>query len=112
MASELPIGISERVLYGAIIFATAKLVQNGYISADTQAYVAAGLVTFAGGAWAWWQGRPGRLMDRAAAQIPDSAKLVVTIDDRASAMEKDAVHDIARSAGDKVVAKVAAAGAL
>lgn len=108
MASEQPIGISERVLYGAIIFATAKLVEKGYISSDMQAYVAAGLVTFVGGAWAWWQNRPARLMDRAASQIPNNSKLVITTNAAASEEDKYAAHDLARSAGDKVVARIGA----
>lgn len=106
MSSEQPVGVSERVLYGAIIFATAKLVEKGYMSSDMQAYVAAGLVTVVGGAWGWWQNRPGRLMDRAATQIPPNTTLQITTDVNASRQDKDAADDLARSAGDKVVAKV------
>lgn len=109
MASDQSIGISERVLYGVLSAAALKGVSYGWWDADMAAYIAGGAVTALGGTWAWWQNRPQRLLDRAAAQIPDKAKLVVTIDANASAKEKDEVHDLAKSSGDKVIAKVAPA---
>lgn len=107
MASDQSIGISERVLYGVLSAAALKGVSAGWWDADTAAYIAGGAVTLIGGTWAWWQNRPARLLDRAAAQIPDRSKLVITTDVSASALDKNAIHDLARSAGEKVIAKVA-----
>lgn len=97
---------AERMVYGAIIFATAKLVDKGYMTFDMQAYVAAGAVTFIGGAYAWWKNRPAALIDRAASQLPPSATLVIATPVTASAKDKEQAHEIAASAGEKVEAKV------
>lgn len=105
--TEITVGIFERIVYGAIIAATAKLVEKGYMTSDMAAYVAGGGMAALGSVWAWWQNRPGRLLDRAAAQIPVNGKLVITVPVHASAQDKDAAHDLARSAGENVVAKVA-----
>jgi len=106
MANDISTGVAERVLYGAVVAATAKLVERGYMTADMQMYVAGGAITAFGGVWAWWQNRPGRLMDRAAAQMPPNAKLVITTEPGARRQEKDAAHELAASAGANVVAKV------
>jgi len=105
-SNEMSKGIGERVVYGAVVFATAKLVDKQYMTADMQAYVAAGAVTFIGGFYGWWQNRPGRLLDRAAMQVPESSKLVITTKLDAPKQDIDAAHDLAKSAGEKVTAKV------
>lgn len=102
MANDQSVGVSERVLYGAVIFATAKLVQNNYITADMQAYIAAGIVTFGGGAVAWWQNRPARIIDRAAAQLPDKTKLVIETAPDAPSKVKDIVHELVQATSEKV----------
>ena len=106
MANDMSTGIAERVLYGAVIAGSAKLVEKGYMTPDMQVYVAGGAVAAFGSLWAWWRNRPGSLMDRAAAQMPPNSKLVITTTPAASAQDKDAAHDLARSAGENVVAKV------
>lgn len=102
MANDQSIGVSERVLYGAVIFSTAKLVQNNYITADMQAYIAAGVVTLGGGTWAWWNNRPARVIDRAAAQLPEKAKLVIETAPDASLEDKVIVKDLVQATSDKV----------
>ena len=104
-SNEMTTGVAERVIYGAVIAVTAKLVEKGFMTADMQMYLAGGAVAALGSLWAWWQSRPGRLMDRAAAQMPPNAKLVIETKPEASRQERDAAHDLARSAGEKVVAK-------
>lgn len=107
MANEMTTGIAERVLYGALLAGATKLVEKGYITSDMATYIAGGGLALAGGAWAWWINRPAKLLDAAAAQIPENGKLVITMPPHASAQDKDAAHDLARSAGENVVAKVA-----
>lgn len=102
MATDQSVGVFERVLYGAVIFSTAKLVQNNYITADLQAYLAAGAVTFGGGAWAWWNNRPARVIDRAAAQLPDKAKLVIETAPDASYKDKVIVEELVQATSEKV----------
>lgn len=104
--NEIAKGMGERVVYGVVIFATTHLVEKGYITAEMAAYVAGGAVTFVGGAYAWWNNRPGRLMDRAASQIPEASKLVIITEQDASRQDKDAAHDLAAASGPKVVAKI------
>lgn len=55
-------GVAERVLYGALLWLAMKCVQLGWFDADTAAYIAAGGVTLAGSAWAWWTNRPAALV--------------------------------------------------
>lgn len=105
-STEMTTGITERVLYGVLLGGAMKAVEKGWISADMAPYIAGGALTLIGGAWAWWLNRPGRLMDAAAAQMPPNAKLTITMPVHASAQDKDAAHDLARSAGENVVAKV------
>ncbi len=107
MASDQITGITERVIYGAIIATTAKLVEKGYLTSDMQVYIAGGGVAAIGSVWAWWNNRPARLMDRAAAQLPDNSKLVITTPVAAPAHEKDAADELANSAGATVISKVA-----
>lgn len=104
--TDMATGITERMIYGAIIAGTAKLVGNGYMTADMQMYVAGGGVAAFGSVYAWWNNRPGRLLDRAAAQLPPSAQLVIATTLDAPRQEKDAANELASAAGDKVVAKV------
>lgn len=105
-SNDMSTGISERIAYGTIIAATAKLVEKGYMTSDMQVYVAGGGVAALGSAWAWWINRPAAIMNSAAAQMPPNAKLVITTDPVASRQEKDAVHELASSAGEKVIAKI------
>ncbi len=105
-SNDVMMGMAERVVYGAVIAGTAKMVEKGYMTTDMQLYVAGGGVAAFGALYAFWNNRPGRLMDRAAAQMPDNSKLVITTDQNASRQDKDAAHDLARSAGENVVAKV------
>ncbi len=105
-SNDIAVGITERLLYGAIIATTAKLVEKGYMTTDMQVYVAGGGVAAFGAMYAWYNNRPGRLLDRAAAAIPESAKLAITVPQDAPKQEKDAAHELSRSAGDKVIAKV------
>lgn len=105
-STDMSTGISERIAYGAIIAATGKLVEKGYMTADMQVYVAGGGVAAFGALYAWYNNRPGRLLDRAAAQLPPSAQLVIATSPDAPRQEKDAAHELASAAGAKVVAKV------
>lgn len=106
MNRDMTTGVSERVLYGALLALAAKGVSFGWWSSDMAAYIAGGGVTLLGGVYAWWINRPGKLMDAAAAQMPKNAKLVITTQDTASWQDKEAAHQLAGSAGDNVVAKV------
>lgn len=106
-STDMTVGITERLVYGAVIAATAKMVEKGYITTDMQLYIAGGGVAAFGALYAWWNNRPGRLLDRAAAQLPVNAKLVITAAPDASRLEKDEVHILARAAGEKVVSKEA-----
>lgn len=105
-STDMTMGMSERIAYGAIIAATAKLVEKGYMTPDMQVYVAGGGVAALGALYAWYNNRPGRLMDRAAAQMPENSKLIITMNQDASRQQVDAAHDLARSAGEKVEAKI------
>lgn len=68
-------GVAERLIYAAAMAVLTKLVAKGYIDQDMAAYLAAGVVTLAGGAWAWWINRPQSLMAAAVESSPGS-KLV------------------------------------
>lgn len=77
-------GIIERVIYGMVMFGLSKLVARGYIDGEMAAYIAGGVVTFAGGAYAWWINRPNALV-AAVSNIPnpdaaDGRTVVVTAD--------------------------------
>lgn len=105
-STDMTVGITERLVYGAVIAATAKMVEKGYITTDMQLYIAGGGVAAFGALYAWYNNRPGRLLDRAAAQIPSSSKLIIATTSDASRQEKDAAHELAKSASEKVEAKV------
>lgn len=98
-------GISERLLYGGLLFVAMKLVALGYLEADMAPYVAAGGVALAGGAYAWWINRPGSLLSAAGNALPKNAELVITTTPGASPLEKAEVRELAASASDKVIAK-------
>lgn len=102
-------GIAERILYGAILAIAMRLVDKGIISADMATYIAAGGVSLAGAAWAWWINRPTALLNAAAATVPDNAVLAITTTPGASHAERVAAHQLANAASDKVVAKTPAA---
>ena len=60
-------GIVERVLYGVALALAMKFVAWGWLDPDMAPYVAGGLVTAIGGAWAWWVNRPKAMLQSAAA---------------------------------------------
>lgn len=107
MGSDQTSGIAERVLYGLILGFMMKLVEKGWITSDMAPYYATGVVAFAGGAYAWWINRPGKLLDAGARQLPKNATLVITPAPDATHSEKMEVKNLADSAGPSVVAKAA-----
>lgn len=66
MTKDQTTGILERIVYAVAMAVLTKLVAKGYIDQDMAAYLAAGVVTFVGGAWAWWINRPKALAIAAA----------------------------------------------
>ena len=101
-------GIAERVLYGALLWLTMKGVAIGWFDAEMAAYLAAGGVTLAGAAWAWWINRPAALMNAASNQLPKNSALVITTSGAASGVEKAEASALANASNDKVSAKTTA----
>ena len=75
-------GIFERVMYGVALAAAMKFVQWGWLDAESAPYVAGGIVTLIGGAWAFWINRP-KAIAQAAANIPNT--IVITTPEIAAA---------------------------
>lgn len=98
-------GILERAMYGAFTAFAMKLVAWGWFTADEAPWIAGGLMTAAGGAYAWWHNRPAKVLDRAADALPRNNVLVVTPTPEASHADKQEAKTLADSAGPKVIAK-------
>ena len=58
-------GVIERVLYGVILGLCMKLVKSGWLDADMAPYFAAGIVSAAGGVYAFWVNRPKAIVQSA-----------------------------------------------
>lgn len=78
-------GVAERLLYGGVIFLTARLVANGYLEPEMASYLAGGAVTLFGGLWAWWVNRPIAIAQSAAA-LPNTQ--VITTSDIANSTKE------------------------
>lgn len=108
LSKDQSYGITERILYGVILFVAMKFVERGYMTADMAAYVAAGGVAAAGSVWAWLINRPGSLLTAAGNQLPKNSTLVITTTPAASPVEKVEARALADSASAKVEAKTSA----
>ena len=96
-------GILERVVYGAAMYAVMTFGQRFGLSPDDAAWVAGGAVALVGGVWGWWHNRPVSVLNRAAAAIPQEAKLVITTLPDASHADKLEAGKLASAANDKVI---------
>jgi hypothetical protein len=98
-------GIIERAIYSAVIFLVAKYGGKFGLTGDDGAWLAGGIVLFAGGTWAWIHNRPVSILNRAAEAIPAQSTLVIETPIGASAAERNEAQKLANAASDKVIAK-------
>jgi hypothetical protein len=98
-------GIIERAIYSSVLFFAMKLVAAGYIDADMAAYIASGSVLLFGGAYAWWHNRPVSVINRAAAAVPESARLVIETPVSAPHADRLEARELGEATIDKVTAK-------
>ena len=108
MNQAMGIGITERLVYGVVAFLIGRYGEKLGLSQADSAWLAGGLITLVGGARAWYVNRPEKILDSAAAQIPNNAKLVVQISPNSSSTDQKAVQDLGAATGPKVEAKIAA----
>ena len=97
--SDQTYGVVERIIYGVAMFVLMKAVTKGWITGQDAPYIAGGIVTLVGGAWAWWINRPKAIVQSAAA-LPQTV-VVTTPALAASTPEKNIVS----ADSNKVVAQ-------
>lgn len=98
-------GIIERAIYGVVTFVVIRYGARLGLTADDAAWIAGGLVTLAGGTWAWLHNRPVSVLNRAGDAIPKNAELVIAPKPNATPAERREVVQLALAASDKVIAK-------
>lgn len=98
-------GIIERVIYGVAMAVLMKLVAAGWLTADMAPYVAGGIVTAVGGAYAWWINRPKAILQSAAALVdPVTGRKTVIVTSAAMAADTPE-NNIVSSATNEVKSK-------
>lgn len=102
------IGITERVIYGLVAALITRYGKYFGLSETDAPWVAGGLIMLVGGTRAWYVNRPEKLLDNAAAQLPNNATLVIQVPPQASPADKKVVEDLGAATSPKVQTKIAA----
>lgn len=100
-------GIVERLIYGAVLYLVMRYGPQFGLTAEDGAWLAGGAVAAVGGIYAFIHNRPVSMLNRTAAALPDSARLVIETSATAPRADRQEAVRLAVATVDKVTAKTA-----
>lgn len=99
------VGITERLLYGAVGFLVMKFGARWGLSPDDVPWIVGGGIALVGGTRAWWVNRPTILLNDAASSAPKNSQLAIIPMAAASNVERAEMRALADASNEKVVSK-------